>query len=441
MNYPRIITEISNHQWAITEQALENILKIVEGSRSEVAREIFHSATEEYRASLFDSIDSKDSDNDYTSIVGDTGIISIDGPIVPRSSSLRKVSGMVSISSLTKEFKRLEADDSIKEIVLLLDSPGGAVTGVSEFSKLVAGSKKRTTSYVYGMAASAAYWIASSADSIVSSDTGQVGSIGVVATLRKSGKDDKIEIVSSRAKNKRPDPETEAGRAEYQKVVDDLEKVFIDTIAKNRSVSIETVESDFGKGGILIAENAFSAGMIDGVSTLDELLTKLKTKAETGLAFEMQRDAVAKHDTAVEKTAKPQEKKMTIEELLRADSEFAVEYNAKISAAFEQGKTQGADDVRTKIKLAVSVLDSDYPPLIKKLALDVVAGKDDPLALRGAVTVYDSTKGAENTAAAIADSDDIGNTPAQTVDGLSSDGVVRTEEDFHACVASLTERR
>jgi ClpP class serine protease len=69
-------------------------------------------------------------------------------------------------------------------------------------------SQKRIVAYVGGTGASAAYWIASSANEVVVDDTVILGSIGVLVEVTVTG--DKpgsksYEIVSHNAPNKRPD--------------------------------------------------------------------------------------------------------------------------------------------------------------------------------------------------------------------------------------------
>jgi protease IV len=75
------------------------------------------------------------------------------------------------------------AADYINAIVLEINSPGGQVDGTELLGAVVAQSKKPIVAYVTGMAASAAYWVASQCDKIVmeSDVTSEVGSIGVLA--------------------------------------------------------------------------------------------------------------------------------------------------------------------------------------------------------------------------------------------------------------------
>jgi protease-4 len=74
-------------------------------------------------------------------------------------------------------------DDSIKGVILLVDSPGGTTTGATAMTDAITQYKKSGKpiwAHVTGMAASAAYWIAAGTDKITSDSQGEVGSIGVI---------------------------------------------------------------------------------------------------------------------------------------------------------------------------------------------------------------------------------------------------------------------
>jgi ClpP class serine protease len=156
------------------------------------------------------------------------------------------------------------------------------VNGVSEFAQMVrAGTRvKPVTAYVGGMAASGGYWIASAASSILVADTAVLGSIGVVVGMYVEDDETYVEIVSTQSPGKRPNVRTTEGRAQIQSDVDALANVFINTVARNRSVMAERVLSDFGRGGVLIGQAAVDAGMADGVSTLEALIAQRARKPE-----------------------------------------------------------------------------------------------------------------------------------------------------------------
>lgn len=219
---------------------------------------------------------------EQTPMVDGVAVINILGPIFPRANLIMESSGVTSVAALQTQFRAALADPNINAILLNIDSPGGAVTGIADFaSEIRAGRKQKpVAAFVGGIGASAAYWIASAASSIAIASTASVGSIGVVAGMTKQVAPDSngemtFEIVSTNAPNKRVDPADSAGRSNIVARIDAIETVFIDAVAANRGVSAETVKADFGKGGVLMGAAAIAAGMADRVGTFDAVLAKL----------------------------------------------------------------------------------------------------------------------------------------------------------------------
>lgn len=165
-----------------------------------------------------------------------------------------------------------EDDPRVREIALNVDSPGGYISGLDETAQLLGAVSKPTIAYVGNMAASAAYWLASQADRIVAlSPASEIGSIGVAMeeydddqALAEAGIAHRV-YTSTDAPDKRPDTKTEEGRAKVVAELDALHGVFVRRVAEGRGVSQEKVAADFGRGGILIAEQAMAVGMIDEV--------------------------------------------------------------------------------------------------------------------------------------------------------------------------------
>lgn len=83
------------------------------------------------------------------------------------------------------------------------------------------------------------------------------------------------EIVSSNAPKKRPEMETEAGRAQLQTRTDELANVFLDKVARNRGIPREQVNDRFCQGGIATGALAVEAGMADRLGSLESLITEL----------------------------------------------------------------------------------------------------------------------------------------------------------------------
>ena len=265
-----VISAIEKTPWAITPEGLELILGIAQRDISD-----FEAALEkrqEYDKKL------------YQCNEDGIAIINIFGSIFPRAGLFGAISGGGSIESYSKGLTDALVDDSVKAILFNIDSPGGQVTGVHEFADVIYNARgtKPIYAYISGMGASAAYWIASAVDKIYGDATARVGSIGVVAAwsdgreMKKRAGIRDYQVVSSQSPNKNLDPTTDAGREELQKSLDELAEIFIENVARNRSVGVEYVRENFGKGGVLIANEAEYNRMIDGLSSLENVVKDLK---------------------------------------------------------------------------------------------------------------------------------------------------------------------
>jgi ClpP class serine protease len=96
-------------------------------------------------------------------------------------------------------------------------------------------------------------------------------------TSKRDEKSDvrRVEIVSSSSPDKRLDPNTDAGRAKVQSMVDALADVFIGSVAKFRGTTPERVASDFGRGGVMVGAQAKAAGMVDRIGSLETVIAEL----------------------------------------------------------------------------------------------------------------------------------------------------------------------
>jgi ClpP class serine protease len=221
--------------------------------------------------------------SDRSYVVDGVAVIPITGPIFPRANMLTQMSGATSISGLQRDYSAALENNDVGAIMLLIDSPGGTVSGINAFAEsLAAGSKKKFTSaYVAGGASSAAYWIASAASEIALDSTGHVGSIGVVAAISKQVEPDSdgyisVEIVSSNAPEKRPDPTTEDGVNSVRSMLDAMEAEFLSAVAKGRKTTVAKVKSDFKRGGSAVGKEAVTLGMADRVESQSVTMNSLR---------------------------------------------------------------------------------------------------------------------------------------------------------------------
>ena len=176
--------------------------------------------------------------------------------------------------------KALKRDD-INEIVLLIDSPGGAVAGLFDSCRFIekASKKKKCTAYVTGMACSAAYAIATACDEIYMMEDAEVGSCGCYAHaveysdayFEKEGFLHRV-FRSKCSPKKNCSVITDEVEAEaFQAEIDTLGEKYLRYVAKRRKCAYSDALENFGKGGVLMGEKAIAAGMVDGIKTLEEL--------------------------------------------------------------------------------------------------------------------------------------------------------------------------
>jgi len=208
---------------------------------------------------------------------GNVAIIPVLGAISRYDSFYNWISGGTATEDLAMDLTEADKNPDVKAIIMEVNSPGGEATGINELSEIIKSLKTPVVAYVGGMAASAAYWIATAADEIVVDATAELGSIGVVFGYQAS-KDETIEIVSTLSPKKRLDPGTEEGKIEIQSRADALAEIFVSKVAKYRGVSIEKVKTDFGQGGVMIAQSAIDSKMADRIGSLEGLITELQSK-------------------------------------------------------------------------------------------------------------------------------------------------------------------
>ncbi|MBK3333548.1 S49 family peptidase [Burkholderia pseudomallei] len=226
---------------------------------------------------------------------GAIAVLPFYGISAQRTSPMEDVSGtgLMSIQRYTQAFRAALADDSIGGILMDVDSPGGSVYGVMELANEIyqARSQKPVFAIANSVAASAAYWIASSANEFYVTPGGEAGSIGVYLAhqnLAKALEEEGVETTLISAGKYKTEgnpfgPLSDEARAALQTRVDAYYGAFTRGVAKNRGVDVATVREGMGEGRVLSASAAKAENMVDGVATFDEVVRKLaKTIGQGG---------------------------------------------------------------------------------------------------------------------------------------------------------------
>jgi len=218
----------------------------------------------------FDDVDvivDSDSEWEPTYRVEDgVAFLGVTGSLVAKPSWFTRFLGMTTYEELSQGLTDIRLNPDIRSVKLEIDSPGGEVSGIREVVQAIHDLGKPVVASVTGMAASAAYWIASAADSIEAGDTSLIGCLGTQMTMYLDDDEDVIRFTSSLTPGKNPDPASSAGKDQYQQIVDDLSDIFLGDVAKNRGLpSAETVAEKYGAGATVVARRALDMGMIDRI--------------------------------------------------------------------------------------------------------------------------------------------------------------------------------
>ncbi|MGH7540867.1 MAG: S49 family peptidase [Gemmatimonadota bacterium] len=274
MKYPHIVRAFAETPWAILPAAYATILDLVEFRAAG-----YELSTDEIR----DRVGARKPP--VQTQAGDVAVLPLYGVLFPRANLMTEMSGATSLETWSATFRQLVRDPAVSAIVLDVDSPGGLVDRVLETAAEVREARKAKPILAVAntTAASAAYWIASQADEVVVTPSGEVGAIGVFSAHDDvSGLQEKMGVKTTliwAGKYKTElspfEPLSEEARAAEQASVDDVYGDFVEAVAKGRGVSVATVRSGFGEGRVANARNAVAEGMADRVDTLDATVARL----------------------------------------------------------------------------------------------------------------------------------------------------------------------
>lgn len=165
--------------------------------------------------------------------------------------------------------------DSIKGIILRVNSPGGSGVAGEMIANALKAAHKPTVALIQDIGDSAAYLASTGANTIIASAYSDVGDIGVTGSyVDNSGADTKagdnfIQISAGKYKDSgNPDkPLTADEKQLLQNNVDEDYKTFVDEVAQNRNLSTTTV-TVLADGSSLPGSVAITKGLVDHIGTL-----------------------------------------------------------------------------------------------------------------------------------------------------------------------------
>jgi signal peptide peptidase SppA len=220
---------------------------------------------------------------------GAVAVLPLHGPIFPRANLMTELSGATSLATFRTWLREALENEQVGSIVLDVHSPGGVIDLVPETAAEIreARATKPIIAVANTQAASAAYWIASQADELVVTPSGDVGSIGVFAAhddisraLDMRGVTTTLVSAGKYKVEGNPfEPLGDEARAALQETVDEFYDMFVRDVATGRRSTSVAVRDGFGQGRMVTATRAVALGMADRVDTLERTIRDLHTGA------------------------------------------------------------------------------------------------------------------------------------------------------------------
>ncbi|MEM9159775.1 MAG: signal peptide peptidase SppA [Verrucomicrobiota bacterium] len=190
--------------------------------------------------------------------------------------------GQVGGDGIARELRKLRFDESVKAVVLRVNSPGGSALASEVIQKEVREMRaagKPVVVSMGGLAASGGYWISAYSDKIYAEETTITGSIGVIGMFLN------IEEIASKhgftfdtvKTSKFADamtiarPKTEEEMGIIQAWVDQTYGDFLDKVSDGRSKDREFI-AGIAEGRVWSGEDALELGLVDEIGGLNDAI-------------------------------------------------------------------------------------------------------------------------------------------------------------------------
>ncbi|MBF0327257.1 MAG: S49 family peptidase [Alphaproteobacteria bacterium] len=212
-------------------------------------------------------------------------IVPVIGTLVARSGYLGAASGLTAYSDIADLIEAAATDPGVRAILLDVDSSGGEVGGLFDLVDHIQAIRAQCGKPIWAVAdeaaLSAAYAIACNADRLYLTQTGEIGSVGVVAIhVDESAADAQagrawsfIHAGAAKVDGNPHQPLSDTARATLQADVDALYGKFTTLVAERRRLSLHAVRAT--EAAVYRGDQAVAAGLADKVGTLRVALADL----------------------------------------------------------------------------------------------------------------------------------------------------------------------
>jgi len=233
---------------------------------------------------------------------GDIGILSLEGVIIKSDKFIYQL-------------KKYGKSNSIKGIIIKINSPGGSSATSQEIYEMIKWVKNKYKKPIFvamgSVAASGGYYVAIAADSIFALPSTLTGSIGVIMdfpqwekALNKIGL--KMNVIKSGELKDSGSPYrefTENDKKYFQSLVNDVYEQFIKDVSESRDIPLEEVKK-LANGQVFTGRQAYKYKLIDKIGTTQDAIDLMAKTLKLG------KDP---------KIVKPPKDKMTIMDILFGD--------------------------------------------------------------------------------------------------------------------------
>lgn len=191
------------------------------------------------------------------------GVVDLDGVILDSN-------------TIVRQLKKFGDDDSIKAIIIRVDSPGGGVAASEEIyrevKRLRDEKKKRVVAAISTVGASGAYYVSSATNKIFADNGSIVGSIGVIAEWVNYGdlmrwaklKQEMLKVGEFKDTGDPTRELTPAERAYMQSLIDNMYGQFVQAVADGRHAKVDDIKA-IADGRVWTGQEALSMHLIDQV--------------------------------------------------------------------------------------------------------------------------------------------------------------------------------
>lgn len=189
---------------------------------------------------------------------------------------------IISSEAIVRQFKKFREDESVKAIVLRINTPGGGVAASQEMYEEVRKTRDSGTPVIVSfgpIAASGGYYVSCGGSLIVSNPGSLTGSIGVIAqfiTIKELAEKLGIEATTVKsgelkdAGNMFREP-NEADLKYIQDIIDNSFQQFLDVVSRERKIDMEELKK-IATGRVYTGLQALELRLVDTLGTFEDAI-------------------------------------------------------------------------------------------------------------------------------------------------------------------------